>query len=120
MLRERLEHILADLHLSASNVEGAAVLTTDGLLMAGILPKHVCQDRLGSIGATLASTVTSFTKELDQGAPVMITIQADQGLVVLAQAGEEALLAACFDARTDLAPVRDKMLAAAGTIAGIL
>ena len=55
MRSEMLNSILSDLNGSSADIEASAVLSTDGLMMASMLPSGMDEDRVGAMSAAMLS-----------------------------------------------------------------
>ena len=55
MRADMLTSILAELNGSSADIEASAVVSTDGLMMAALLPSTMDEDRVGAMSAALLS-----------------------------------------------------------------
>ena len=62
MRSEMLNSILSDLNGSSADIEASAVLSTDGLMMASLLPSGMDEDRVGAMSAAMLTLVTGPRK----------------------------------------------------------
>ena len=51
MREDLLTSILAELNATSADIEACAVLSTDGLMIASLLPQGLDPDRVGAMGA---------------------------------------------------------------------
>ncbi|MEE9352480.1 MAG: roadblock/LC7 domain-containing protein, partial [Thiotrichaceae bacterium] len=67
MRSEMLNSILSDLNGSSTDIEASAVISTDGLIMASLLPAGMDEDRVGAMSAALLSLGDRTAEELNRG-----------------------------------------------------
>lgn len=103
-----------------TDVEGAAVVSVDGLPMASALPMHVEEDRLAAMAAAMLSLGEKASEGLSRGRLSELHLEGAAGTVHLMAAGPQAVFCAiCRDgAKTGL--VLFEMSAAADRIAAAL
>jgi hypothetical protein len=89
---EQLVERLRDLQASSGDVEGAAVVSVDGLSMASALPGNVEEDRVSAMSAAMLSLGERISSELGRGALEQVFIRGEMGYVILTSVGEEAVL----------------------------
>jgi len=92
MRSEALHSILSDLNGSTTDIEASAVLSTDGLIMASMLPGGMDEDRVGAMSATMLSLGERISGELARGALEQVLIRGERGYVLMTHAGNEAVL----------------------------
>jgi Uncharacterized distant relative of homeotic protein bithoraxoid len=64
---ERLRSALNELVSRSAEVDAAAVVSMDGLVMASVLPNTLEEDRLGAMSAALLSLGERTSEELGRG-----------------------------------------------------
>lgn len=103
-----------------TDVEGAAVVSVDGLPMASALPMHVEEDRLAAMAAAMLSLGEKASEGLSRGKLSELHLEGAAGTVHLMAAGPQAVFCAiCRDgAKTGL--VLFEMTSAADRIAAAL
>src|SRR3990172_8866084 len=89
---EQLVERLRDLQASSGDVEGAAVVSVDGLSMASALPGNVEEDRVSAMSAAILSLGERISSELGRGKLDQVYIRGEVGYVVLMAVGLEAVL----------------------------
>ncbi|HLV35348.1 MAG TPA: roadblock/LC7 domain-containing protein [Spirillospora sp.] len=89
---EQLVERLRDLQASSGDVEGAAVVSVDGLSMASSLPGNVEEDRVSAMSAAMLSLGERISSELGRGTLEQVFIKGEKGYVILTSVGEEAVL----------------------------
>jgi uncharacterized protein len=89
---EQLVERLRDLQASSGDVEGAAIVSVDGLSMASSLPGNVEEDRVSAMSAAMLSLGERISSELGRGQLEQVFIKGERGYVILTSVGEEAVL----------------------------
>ena len=89
---EQLLERLRDLQASSGDVEGAAIVSVDGLSMASSLPGNVEEDRVSAMSAAMLSLGERISSELGRGQLEQVFIKGERGYVILTSVGEEAVL----------------------------
>jgi hypothetical protein len=83
---------LRDLQATTPEIEGAGVVSVDGLIMASSLPAGVEEDRVSAMSAAMISLGERIAGELGRGALDQVHIKGNDGYVILMAVGEEAVL----------------------------
>ena len=83
---------LRDLQATTPEIEGAGVVSVDGLIMASSLPAGVEEDRVSAMSAAMISLGERISGELGRGGLDQVHIKGDGGYVILMSVGEEAVL----------------------------
>jgi predicted regulator of Ras-like GTPase activity (Roadblock/LC7/MglB family) len=91
---EGLKSVLKDLEASTADVEGAVVVSADGLVMASALPAEVDEDRVAAMAAALLALGERSSQELERGTLNEVFVKGEKGYVVLMGAGRDAVLGA--------------------------
>lgn len=92
----RAEQILKEIKTLTSNtpdVEAAAVIDNDGLMIASALPSDIDEDGVAAMSAALLGMGERTAKELDRGAFEMTMIRGNNGYLLLVRCGHDAVLA---------------------------
>lgn len=92
MRADMLTSILAELNGSSADIEASAIVSTDGLMMAALLPSSMDEDRVGAMSAALLSLGDRTAKELARGGLEQVLIKGDKGYILMTYAGEDAVL----------------------------
>ena len=92
MRADMLTSILAELNGSSADIEASAIVSTDGLMMAALLPSSMDEDRVGAMSAALLSLGDRTAKELARGGLEQVLIKGDKGYILMTHAGEDAVL----------------------------
>jgi hypothetical protein len=99
---EQLNQILKNLHSSTPDIEGAAVISMDGLVIASSLPAEVEEDRVSAMSAALYGIGARTAKELNRGDVEQIYIKGQNGYMLITQAGADAVLAVMANIKAKL------------------
>jgi len=97
MTKSRTEQMvdrLREMQAASPEIEASAVVSVDGLIMASALPVEVEEDRVSAMSAAMLSLGERIASELNRGMLDQVYIRGDQGYVLLAAVGEEAVLTA--------------------------
>jgi predicted regulator of Ras-like GTPase activity (Roadblock/LC7/MglB family) len=95
---DQLSTALDDFLTISTEVEAAAVVTSDGLPMASALPPHVEEDRLAAMSAALLTLGERAASELGKGELAQVFVEGPGGQVILMAAGRDCVLV-CVTAR---------------------
>lgn len=87
-----LQAILQNFISSTADVQGAAIVTPDGLPLASALPSGMDEERVSAMSAAMLSIGERIGKELARGAVERVVVQGDKGYGVLASCGPDAVL----------------------------
>ncbi len=90
--KEVLEKRLKELQRMVPEIEGAAVVSSDGLMIASSLSGSISEDRVAAMSAALISVADRIGRELERGNLEMGLVRGERGYVVMVNAGEEAAL----------------------------
>ncbi len=89
---EQMVERLRDLQASSGDIQGSAVVSVDGLIMASSLPAGVEEDRVSAMSAAMLSLGERIAGELGRGVLDQVFIHGKTGYVVLMSVGEDAVL----------------------------
>ncbi len=89
---EQMVGRLRDLQAGSGDIEGSAVVSVDGLIMASSLPAGVEEDRVSAMSAAMLSLGERISSELGRGVLDQVFIHGKKGYVVLMSVGQEAVL----------------------------
>jgi hypothetical protein len=87
-LSERLRVLLA----STPEIEGAAIVSPDGLIIASVLAPPAEEDRVAAMSAAMVSLGERISEELGRGKLEQVYIKGSQGFALLTAAGPQAVL----------------------------
>ena len=92
MREDMLTSILSELNGSSADIEASAVISTDGLMMAALLPAGMDEDRVGAMSAAMLSLGNRTAQELARGKLEQVLVKGDTGYVLMTHAGQEAVV----------------------------
>lgn len=88
---EKLGYILQNFVTTASDIQGAAVVTPDGLPLATLLPGAMDEERVSAMSAAMLSLGERIGVELVRGAIDRIYVEGTEGTSILTNCGEDAV-----------------------------
>lgn len=117
---EQLTAILNDLRSSSPDVEGAAVVSLDGFIMASVLPGNAEEDIISAMASALLGISERIAQELLGAEMAQVFVRTATGYVLLNAAGPEGMLVTLTNARAKLGLVFLDTRRASQAIAQIL
>lgn len=88
---QKLGQILQSFVSSTADVEGAAMVTPDGLPLASSLPGGMDDERVSAMSAAMLSLGDRIGKELVRGEIDRIYVEGEKGFSILTSCGEDAV-----------------------------
>ena len=117
---DMLNEVLDTLALNLSgDVNGSAVVSTDGIIYASRFPANVNADRVGAIAATTLGVSLRVARDLAMGNPSEAIIQGDNGYFIVIPVNDKSLLAVSLRKGGNLGMVRLESNECARKIANI-
>ena len=92
MRADMLTSVLTELNGTSADIEASGVISTDGLMMAAVLPQGLDEDRVGAMSAAMLSLGDRTAQELGRGELEQVLIKGNHGYVLMTYAGAEAVL----------------------------
>lgn len=92
MREQMLKSILSDLNGSSADIEASAIISSDGLTMAALLPQTVDEDRVGAMAAAMLALGERTSKELHRGDLEQVMVKGSAGYILMCHAGADAVL----------------------------
>ncbi len=89
---EQMQHALKTLVSNTPDLEGAATVSLDGLVLSSVLPAGTDEDRVSAMAAALLSLGERTSEELQRGTLEQVYVKGNDGYIILMQAGPEAVL----------------------------
>jgi len=120
MRAEMLTSILTELNGTSADIEASGVISTDGLMMAAVLPATMDEDRVGAMSAAMLSLGDRTSQELARGELEQVLIKGNQGYVLMTHAGKEAVLTVLAKPQTKLGLIFLDVKRAAESIAKLI
>lgn len=88
----KIQSILQTLVSTTQDLQGAALVTPDGLPLVTSLPSHMDDERVAAMSAAMLSLGERIGGELERGDVSRIAVESQEGHCVLTSCGEDALL----------------------------
>jgi len=92
MRADMLTSVLNELNGTSADIEASGIISTDGLMIASVLPAGLDEDRVGAMSAAMLSLGDRTAQELNRGGLEQVLIKGDNGYVLMTYAGDEAVL----------------------------
>ncbi|NEP55611.1 MAG: diacylglyceryl transferase [Symploca sp. SIO2G7] len=87
----KLGQVLQNFVTTTSDVQGAAMVTPDGLPLASSLPGGMDDERVSAMSAAMLSLGERIGKELVRGSIDRIYVEGNEGFSILTSCGEDAV-----------------------------
>ena len=91
-LRKDLEGVLKDLESTVGDIEGSALVRSDGLIVAYAMPRTTDESLVAAMSAALLNIGTRTANELSRGDLDKVIVSGSKGDVVLMGAGTDSIL----------------------------
>jgi len=89
---ERIGEVLRSLTRGTPEIIGATLVSSDGFIVASVLPNEVDEDMIGGMAASLLSVGERIAVDLLESQMEQTYIRAHKGFIVLNACGPEAML----------------------------
>lgn len=89
---QQLVERLRALQESTPEIEGAAIVSPDGLSIASVLAPPIEEDRVAAMSAAMVSLGERIAEELGRGTMEQVYIKGSEGYALLTAAGPQAML----------------------------
>lgn len=90
---DQITKLIKSLSTTTPDVEAAAVIDNDGLVIASALPQGIDDDSVAAMSAALLGIGERIVRELGRGNFEIVMIKGDAGYLVLTRTGPDAVLA---------------------------
>lgn len=117
---EQIAEALDSFLQSCPDVEGAAIMSADGLPMASALPEGFQEERIAAMAAAMLGLGEKAAETLGRGSMRQLFVEGDHGFIYLMSAGPSAVLCAVSRPSGKTGLVLYEMKEAAGRIARAL
>lgn len=117
---ENINKVLKTLQSGSPDVEAAALISEDGLMIASVLPQDLDETRVAGMSATLLSLGTRAAVELGRGDVQEVVVRGRQGYSVMVNVGRGALLLVVANENAKLGLIFFDMREAANALRQIL
>jgi predicted regulator of Ras-like GTPase activity (Roadblock/LC7/MglB family) len=88
---EKLSNVLQNFVSATSDIQGAALVTPDGLPLASTLPSNMDEERVAAMSASLLSLGERIGQELARGTIDRIFVEGNTGYGILTSCGDDAI-----------------------------
>jgi predicted regulator of Ras-like GTPase activity (Roadblock/LC7/MglB family) len=88
-----LRAVLRELNASSPDIEASSCISSDGYNIASVLGEGVDPDRFGAMCASLLALARRAAQEIQRGDLKLVLVEGEQGVMLLVQAGPDAILA---------------------------
>ncbi|MEB3217160.1 MAG: roadblock/LC7 domain-containing protein [Nostocales cyanobacterium 94392] len=88
----KIESILQHFVSSTSDIQGATLVSPDGLSLAAVLPNTMDDEKVSAMSAAMLSLGERIGSELSRGSIDRIFVEGDKGYGVLTNCGDDAVL----------------------------
>ncbi|TNE91191.1 MAG: hypothetical protein EP330_05980 [Deltaproteobacteria bacterium] len=95
---EQIAKLVKSLTTNTPDLEGAALIDNDGLMIASALGQDLDEDSVAAMSAALLGLGERIVSELRRGTLEQVMIKGDDGYVILTRSGPDAVLA-CLAAK---------------------
>lgn len=89
---DKLNNILQNFVTGTNDVQGAVLVSPDGLSLASSLPGGMDEERVSAMSAAMLSLGDRIGRELSRGSIERIYVEGNEGYGVLTSCGEDAVL----------------------------
>lgn len=89
---EKITHILQNFVSSGPDIQGAALVTPDGLPLVANLPGDMDEERVAAMSAAMLSLGERIGNELVRGTIDRIYVEGNEGFGILTSCGDDAVL----------------------------
>lgn len=117
---EELNDVLRSLQSGTPEIEGAALISEDGLMIASALPQHIDEIRVAGMSSTLISLGERSSAELERGHAEQVLIRGATGFAVMVNASANTHLLILATAAAKLGLIFLDMRKAAEEISQII
>lgn len=88
-----LRSVLREFNGASADIEASACISGDGYTLASVLGKETDPDRFGAMCASLLALAHRASQEVQRGNLKLVLVEGEQGVMLLVQAGPDAILA---------------------------
>jgi uncharacterized protein len=117
---EQIQAILTRVVSESSDLTGAVVVSSDGLVMGSVLNSSIDGNRVGAVSAGLLSLANRSAQQLNQGDLLQTLVQASSGNIIAIRSGQNASFVALTPTNVNLGMVFLECRDAAQAIGSIL
>lgn len=88
----KIESILQHFVSGTTDIQGATLVSPDGLSLAAVLPNAMDDEKVSAMSAAMLSLGERIGSELSRGSVDRIFVEGDKGYGVLTNCGDDAVL----------------------------
>lgn len=89
---DKIQEILRNLRSVSPDIIGSAMVSTDGFIIASLLPHEIDEELVSGMAAALLGVGERIAHELAGGAMEQTYVRGKQGYVILNAVGQDSLL----------------------------
>ncbi|MFN3386818.1 MAG: roadblock/LC7 domain-containing protein [Candidatus Thermochlorobacter sp.] len=97
-----LQSTLQEFVTSVSNVQGAAIISPDGLALVSSLPAGMEEERVSAMSAAMLALGERIGRELARGQIERLLVEGEKGYAIVSNCTEEAVLIVLTDDKAKL------------------
>ena len=120
MREDQIVSILDELNGSSADIKASAVISTDGLMIASLLPQGLDEDRLGAMNAAIRTLGERSAHELGCGDLEQVMVKGKTGYILMTHSGQDAVLSVLANPSAKLGLIFLDAKRAAERVAAIL
>lgn len=89
---ERVSEVLRGLRTSSPEVVGACVVSSDGFIIASVVPSEIDEDLIGGMAASLLGVGERIAHDLMRSTMEQVYVRSPKGYIIVNAVGSEAAL----------------------------
>jgi len=89
---EQLNKLLRTLSSTTPDIEAAAIVDNDGMMIASSLPSDIAEDSVAAMSAAMLGLGERIVSELKRGQFELVSLKGKEGYVILVRCGPDAVL----------------------------
>ena len=120
MREEILGSILSELNGSSVDIEASAVISTDGLMIASVLPQSLDEDRVGAMSTAMLSLGDRTAQELSRSELEQVLVKDATEYILMTYTGHDAVITVLAKPKAKLGLIFLDVKRAAENIAKVL
>jgi len=117
---EKKNRAIRNLSTTTPDVEAAAVVDNDGLMMASSLPQDIDEESVAAMSAALLGISERISGELGRGDFQLNLVRGDNGLTLMTRCGPDAVLVVLTTPKAKLGLLFLDVKRTAAELAGVL
>ena len=118
--RSEFEGALKEMSRADPQIIASAIVRTDGLVLASVLPRNADEGIVGAMSAAVLNIGNRSVNELERGSLDKVIISASKGDIIICEVGSSTLLSAITNPDSNLGLVLLEMRRASQKIQEIL